>query len=119
MLNGISASIEQVATMIEHIAEASKEQTVGINQVHLAIADIDKVTQENAALVEETTSAAESLSIEANNLRNNMAFFKTGQTAAARATSHSAPRNKVPAPAKKQMTLPAPQKSNSQEWGEF
>jgi methyl-accepting chemotaxis protein len=119
MLNGIADSIAQVAGMIHEIADASHEQATGIGQVHLAIADIDKVTQENAALVEETTAAAESLSTEADNLRNNMAFFKTGQTTAARATSHSAPRNKVPAPAKKQMTLPAPQKSNSQEWGEF
>ncbi len=119
MLNGIADSIAQVAGMIHEIADASHEQATGIGQVHLAIADIDKVTQENAALVEETTAAAESLSTEADNLRNNMAFFKTGQTAAARATSHSDPRNKVPAPAKKQMTLPAPQKSNSQDWGEF
>ena len=119
MLNGISASIEQVATMIEHIAEASKEQTVGINQVHLAIADIDKVTQENAALVEETTSAAESLSIEANNLRNNMAFFKTGQITGTRVISHSEPRPKTTAPVRKKIALPAPQKANNQEWGEF
>jgi methyl-accepting chemotaxis protein len=119
MLNGIADSIAQVAGMIHEIADASHEQATGIGQVHLAIADIDKVTQENAALVEETTAAAESLSTEADNLRNNMAFFKTGQTAAARVASHSAPRTKASAPVKKQMTLPAPQKSNSQEWGEF
>ncbi len=119
MLNGIADSIAQVAGMIHEIADASHEQATGIGQVHLAIADIDKVTQENAALVEETTAAAESLSTEADNLRNNMAFFKTGQTTAARVASHSAPRTKAPAPVKKQMTLPAPQKSNTQEWGEF
>ena len=79
MLNGISSSIEQVASMINEIAHASSEQSVGINQVHKAVADIDRVTQENAALVEETSSAAESLSVEAHNLRNSMAFFKTGQ----------------------------------------
>jgi methyl-accepting chemotaxis protein len=119
MLNGITASVEQVASMIEEIANASNEQSTGINQVHRAMADIDKVTQENAALVEETTAAAESLSSEANNLRNNMAFFKTGQIAGVRATPHSAPRSKVKAPVKKQMGLPAPQKPSSQEWGEF
>ena len=104
MLNGITTSIEQVAEMIEHIAEASKEQTVGINQVHLAIADIDKVTQENAALVEETTAAADSLSSEANNLRNNMAFFKTGDTIGTHAQS------KAITPIRKQAALPAPQR---------
>ena len=115
MLNGITASIEQVAGMIEHIADASKEQTIGINQVHKAMADIDKVTQENAALVEETTAAAESLSTEANNLRHSMAFFKTGT-----ATVVSMRANTVKKPASRaHPALPAPKKANNQEWGEF
>ena len=101
--------------MIEHIADASKEQTVGINQVHKAIADIDKVTQENAALVEETTAAADSLSREANALRSNMAFFKTGT-----ATVVSKRANTVKKPASRaHPALPAPKKANNQEWGEF
>lgn len=79
MLTGISQTIAQVADMVEQIAVASHEQSDGINKVHVAIADIDRVTQENAALVEETTAAAESLSSEANSLRDSMAFFKTGQ----------------------------------------
>jgi methyl-accepting chemotaxis protein len=77
MLGGITVAIEQVAKMIESIAGASGEQSTGIHQVHRAISDIDRVTQENAALVEETTAAAESLSNEAEHLRKNMAFFKT------------------------------------------
>jgi methyl-accepting chemotaxis protein len=119
MLNGIATSIHHVAGMIEEIANASSEQSVGIGQVHLAIADIDRVTQENAALVEETTAAAESLSSEANNLRNNMSFFKTGQTAAARTTRHPAPKPKAAASIKKQIAISAPKKANNQEWGEF
>ena len=91
---------------------------MGIGQVHLAIADIDRVTQENAALVEETTAAAESLSTEANNLRNNMAFFKTGQTV--RASSSVRPAQRSRPVTKKSAALPAPKKSNSnEEWGEF
>ncbi len=81
MLSGITGSIEQVATMIAQIATASHEQSDGIGQVHKAIANIDKVTQENAALVEETTAAAERLNQEADHLRENMAFFKTGNHA--------------------------------------
>jgi len=83
MLTGISQTIAQVADMVEQIAVASHEQSDGINKVHVAIADIDRVTQENAALVEETTSAAESLSAEAHNLRDSMAFFKTGENTGA------------------------------------
>lgn len=78
VLQGITGSIEQVANMIEEIAIASSEQATGINQVHQAMNNIDRVTQENAALVEETTAASESLNHEAHKLRENMAFFKTG-----------------------------------------
>jgi methyl-accepting chemotaxis protein len=121
MLNGIAGSIQHVAGMIEEIANASNEQSVGIGQVHLAIADIDKVTQENAALVEETTASAESLSTEANNLRNNMAFFKTGQQQNYRsnAAPSRSPARVQSAPTKKPAALPSPKKSNSEDWGEF
>jgi methyl-accepting chemotaxis protein len=121
MLNGIAGSIQHVAGMIEQIANASNEQSVGIGQVHLAIADIDRVTQENAALVEETTAAAESLSNEANNLRNDMAFFKTGQEQNHRqnAAPSRSPARAQGTPAKKLAALPAPKKANSEEWGEF
>ncbi len=129
MLNGIAGSIHQVAGMVEQIANASNEQSVGIGQVHKAIVDIDKVTQENAALVEETTAAAANLSTEANNLRNDMAFFKTGQSAGAQRAA-SVKNNRSTASvgaslgnrpvAKKSAALPAPKKSSSnEEWGEF
>jgi methyl-accepting chemotaxis protein len=77
MLQGITKSIEQVTQMIEEIAHASGEQSDGIDQVHRAMSSIDRVTQENAALVEETTAAAESLRNEAYSLIENMRFFKT------------------------------------------
>jgi len=78
MLNGIHGAIEEVVTMIEQIAQASQEQAQGVGQVHQAITNIDQVTQQNAALVEETTASTESLTQEADNLRQNMAFFQTG-----------------------------------------
>ncbi len=80
MLNGITDSVEQVTGMVEHIANASREQSLRIGQVHRAMTDIDRVTQKNANLVEETASAAESLDAEAGALRNNMAFFTTDRT---------------------------------------
>ncbi|MBD3767167.1 MAG: MCP four helix bundle domain-containing protein [Gammaproteobacteria bacterium] len=116
MLTGISESIKEVANMIESISSASKEQTTGISQVNLAIADIDRVTQENAALVEQTTATAESLSHEANELRQNMSFFKTGQNNHSKAipATKSAP-NQQPSQA-----LPPPKSSgNTDEWNEF
>jgi methyl-accepting chemotaxis protein len=76
MLTTITGSIQQVAQMIDDIARASQEQTIGIHQVHRAMSDIDRVTQENAALVEQTSAAAESLHHEAEDLRHNMSVFK-------------------------------------------
>lgn len=117
MLTQISGSVREVATMIEAISSASKEQTTGISQVHLAIADIDRVTQENAALVEETTAAAESLSSEANGLRESMAFFKTGTTnpmpMGVSASTHKA------ATARTMKALPSAKTHNRDEWSEF
>jgi methyl-accepting chemotaxis protein len=125
VLNGITGSIEQVAAMIEEIANASHEQSVGISQVHLAMSDIDRVTQENAALVEETTAAAESLSHEANHLKENMAFFKTGDEVQsnrsmpiARATAKPIATKSVTK--KAPLALPTPKKADSRnEWSDF
>jgi methyl-accepting chemotaxis protein len=119
MLGGISQAIEQVAGMIEEIATASNEQTIGIEQVHHAVNDIDRITQENAALVEETTAAAESLRHEAGSLHNSMTFFKTGQASSAhRPTTTHRPMT-TQAKAKTAAALPAPKKASSHEWGEF
>ncbi|MCH9743156.1 MAG: methyl-accepting chemotaxis protein, partial [Proteobacteria bacterium] len=77
MLGNITHAIDKVTQMIGDIANASNEQAMGIAQVHQAISQIDSVTQQNAALVEETTASANSLRTEATNLQENMAFFKT------------------------------------------
>ena len=68
--------------MIDEIAQAAVEQAEGVHQVHQAITQIDGVTQQNAALVEETSSAAESLSEQANILQSEMAFFHIGNVVA-------------------------------------
>lgn len=81
MLEKMSDVSFKVSEMINQIAEASAEQAQGIDQVHKTIGQIDDVTQQNAALVEETTSASESLSHQADLLRQEMAFFKTGNNA--------------------------------------
>ncbi|MDX1796975.1 MAG: methyl-accepting chemotaxis protein, partial [Hydrogenovibrio sp.] len=77
VLVSIATEIDNMTKMIGQIAEASEEQAKGISQVHEAINSIDQVTQQNAALVEETTSAAESMNEQAKNLTHNMSYFKT------------------------------------------
>lgn len=78
MLQEINQAIALVSHSVGQIAIASTEQASGIEQVHRAIYEIDKMTQENAALVEETTAAANSLGDQADILRRNMSFFNTG-----------------------------------------
>lgn len=118
MLSAISGSVKEVAGMIEAISFASKEQANSISQVHLAVANIDRVTQENAALVEETTAAAESLNHEANELRQNISFFKTGQATQSEARI-TASTNKTPSRSGTKALSSVKNHSSPDEWSEF
>jgi methyl-accepting chemotaxis protein len=81
MLQEITGSIDKVTEMINQIATASAEQASGIRQVHVAISQIDGVTQQNAALVEQTSEASANLSEQARILEKDMSFFNTGANA--------------------------------------
>lgn len=76
-LTAIIESIGEVTAMINRIATASASQTQSILEVHTVISDMDSATQQNAALVEQTSAAAESMGEQASSLNQNMAFFKT------------------------------------------
>ena len=126
VLNAIAASVGDVTATINNIANASVEQAAGIHEVHQAVSSIERVTQENAALVEETTASAESMSEQANRLQQNMAFFKTGSNyTAPRATPAQRapavkPRATTPAAVKKPAaSLPSPSAASKDEWSEF
>ena len=69
-------SIQGVSATISKITDASFEQTTGIQQVNQAIGEMDEVTQQNAALVEEAAAAAEALENQARNLSITMGNFK-------------------------------------------
>ncbi|WP_104203016.1 methyl-accepting chemotaxis protein [Billgrantia saliphila] len=64
----LMASVNRVASMLNEISVAAREQSDGIGQVSVAVADLDRMTQQNAALVEESTTAAERLSEQADRL---------------------------------------------------
>jgi methyl-accepting chemotaxis protein len=72
----IVASVKRVTDIMGEIAAASREQEAGIGHVHQAIAEMDIVTQQNAALVEEAAAAAESLQDQAGNLAQMVSVFK-------------------------------------------
>jgi len=67
-LHAIQETASKVATLIAEIAAASKEQSQGIDQVNTAVAEMDKVVQQNAANAEESASASEELSGQAEEL---------------------------------------------------
>ena len=72
----IVQAIKRVADIIAEIASASEEQSAGIGEVNGAIADMDDMTQQNAALVEQAAAAAQSLQQQAHNLATTGAVFK-------------------------------------------
>jgi methyl-accepting chemotaxis protein len=72
----IVASVKRVTDIMGEIAAASQEQTSGIEQVNQAITQMDQVTQQNAALVEEAAAAAASLQDQAGSLVQAVSVFK-------------------------------------------
>ncbi len=74
-LRDIVSSVGQVAVIVSEIASASNEQATGIDEINTAITQMDEVTQQNAALVEENTAAATSMVEQARELEKLMRFF--------------------------------------------
>src|SRR5471032_227477 len=75
-MDDIVASVQRVTDIMSEISSASQEQTNGIEQVNQAIGQMDEVTQQNAALVEEAAAAAESMQNQAANLAQVVSVFK-------------------------------------------
>jgi methyl-accepting chemotaxis protein len=90
-------SVARVTDIMSEITAASAEQRIGIDQVNEAIAQMDQVTQQNAALVEEAAAAAGSLEEQAARLADVAAGFKLGGSAATPRLGHAAaaPRLKL------------------------
>lgn len=74
-LDEIVIAVKKVSDIIIEIAAASQEQSSGIRQVNKAVTQMDEMTQQNAALVEEAASASESMSKQAEYLNQQVAFF--------------------------------------------
>jgi len=75
-MNDIVESVRQVTLIIEQISTASREQTCGIEQINQAVAEMDQVTQQNAALVEEAAAACDSMQGQAAHLAGLVGVFK-------------------------------------------
>jgi methyl-accepting chemotaxis protein len=81
-MGDIVQSVERVTTLMSEINEASSEQSTQIGQVSQAVDQLDHMTQQNAALVEEGAAAAQSLQDQANRLAGAMGQFQLARSAA-------------------------------------
>ncbi len=102
----VVSSVQNVSTIISDIAAATREQNSGILQVNQAVTQLDKVTQSNAALVEESASASEQLKRMARQMAETVAFFKTPDEARP-AGAEASQRRRMPSVA----SHPAPHSS--------
>ena len=80
-LQNIVESVVGVTQIVAQIASASRDQSSGIEEVTGVISEMDKMTQQNAALVEEAASASESMSDQARSLSSLVGFFTLGHGA--------------------------------------
>ena len=128
-LREIVTSVKKVSDIIAEITVASEEQASGIEQINTAVVQMDRGTQENAALVEEATAAAVSLTDQARGLVDLVSVFHTGEEAGAPEPARKAPPAARPAAARRAPGAARPgaarpargarPKTDDQEWEEF
>jgi methyl-accepting chemotaxis protein len=75
-LESVNTAIRSVSDIIAEIAAASREQATGLEQVSMAVTQMDEATQRNAALVEETTASAQALAHQSTELAELVGFFR-------------------------------------------
>ena len=95
-MNDVVDSVQRVNDIMVEISSAGHEQSAGIEQINQAVTEMDTVTQQNAALVEEAAAAAEALQEQAANLERIVSVFRVdGLPAAPVAATPALPRKTV------------------------
>ena len=119
-LERIMAQVSEINAVIGGIADGAKEQATGLAEVNSAINQMDQVTQQNAAMVEESTAASHSLASEAEALTKLVAQFRIGaamDNAAPPAVRKAPPARPKAAPSHR-MSAPAAAQP-AEEWAAF
>ena len=96
-LTRIVGHVDQMSGLMTEIASAAQEQATGLGQVNAAVNQMDKVTQQNAAMVEQSTAASHSLAGEAQELTRLVGQFKSGAAPSGR-TARGAASMHTPTP---------------------
>ncbi len=98
-LEKIVASVKKVSDIVAEIAAASREQSSGIEQVNRAVMQMDELTQQNAALVEEATAASQAMAQQVRGLNDMLERYRVAEQIGSAAGAPAAPRRAEPAPA--------------------
>ena len=103
-LEKIVAQVTEITGLVTEIAASAREQSTGLSEVNSAVNQMDQVTQQNAAMVEESTAASHSLAQEGDELARLVSQFKVGQVERARGHAAARPAEHRPAPAQPTVT---------------
>ncbi len=98
-LEQIVMSVKKVSDIVAEIAAASREQSSGIEQVNKAVMQMDEMTQQNAALVEQATAASQSMADQARDLTAMMEKYQVNDSGASVARAAAAPKAQAHGPA--------------------
>jgi len=104
-MSEVVVSVQRVAHIVADITQATGEQSGGLSEVNSAVAQLDQVTQQNAALVEESAAAAQSMQTQAEQLEQLVRKFRLGAGEPA-ALRRAAPKP-MPAPLPRSQAAPA------------
>ncbi len=86
-LQDIVQAVTKVADMINQISIASDQQSTGIQEVNKAISQMDEMTQQNAALVEQVSAAGDAMAEQARNMKSQLSFFQAKEQSSSGLTS--------------------------------
>lgn len=106
----IVTAIKRVNDIMSEIAAASSEQATGIQEVNNAVVQMDEMTQQNAALVEEAAAAADSMRQQSGQLAQRVAVFKVGQQSFSSASTSSNSMASFPTSSPRAISGPGPSK---------
>ena len=106
-LGRIIGKIGEINGLVSAIAASAEQQATGLQQINTAVSEMDGVTQQNAAMVEEATAAARSLASEVEEMSRQIARFRVGEAPVGAAVPVAVLRHR-PAPAAQRIARPAP-----------
>ncbi|PKB20684.1 methyl-accepting chemotaxis protein [Janthinobacterium sp. 64] len=126
-MHEVVASVRRVTGIMSEMMSASQEQSAGIEQINMAVTQMDNVTQQNAALVEEAAAAAQAMQEQVNSLNEVVSVFRVGnidagREAGLRVISRPPPPRPLAArrpPATAKPARPAAARPSEIEWDQF